>query len=100
MWSSPAYFRNQRAESALAETIFTQAQELPALGDLPLTVISAGESRESWAMLQAELATLSSNSQHITVEGASHVSLAFNPEHARETSRGIVEMVEAVRASD
>ncbi len=100
LWSSPAYFHNQRAESALAGTLYAQAQELRPLGDLPLMVISAGESRESWATLQAELAALSSRSQHVTVEGATHVSLAFNPEHARETSQGIAEMVEAVRAGE
>src|SRR5690606_3048470 len=42
-WSSPLYFESQRAETALAPTIYSQAQALDSLGDRPLIVISADE---------------------------------------------------------
>jgi hypothetical protein len=47
--------------------------------------------------LQAELPKLSTNSLHMTIEGASHASLVFNPDHAQQTSAMIAKVVEAVR---
>ena len=95
-WSSPAYFQSQRAEGQIAATIYAQAHELPSLGDLPLAVISAGVSPASWTALQADLATLSANSTHVTINEATHASLAFHPDHARQTSGLTLQMVEAV----
>jgi pimeloyl-ACP methyl ester carboxylesterase len=98
-WSSAAYWRNQRSEGLLAPTIYTQARELPSLGDLPLVVISAGEQPASWASLQEDLTRLSTNSRHLIVDDATHVSLAFHPDHARRVSAEILQMVTAVRGS-
>jgi len=95
-WSSPAYFQSQQAEGRAVATIYTQAHELPSLGDLPLAVISAGINPASWATLQADLATLSTNSTHLTIAEATHASLAFHPDHARQTSGTILQVVEAV----
>lgn len=95
-WSSPAYFESQLAESRAAATIYVQAHELPSLGDLPLAVVSAEVSPASWAALQADLATLSTNSTHLTIAEATHTSLAFHPDHARQTSAMILQMVEMV----
>ena len=48
--------------------------------------------------MQAELPSLSSNSQHITVEGAYHEGLLAQPEHARVVTESILRVVEAVRS--
>ena len=100
LWSSPAYFRSQRAEGLLSSTIYEQARALPALGGLPLVVISAGVNPPSWAALQADLATLSSSSEHIIIEDATHASLTFDEAHAGEVSRIIVQMVDTLQADD
>jgi hypothetical protein len=95
LWSSPAYFQNSRAEGQMGSAIREQGQELSDLGDIPLVVISAGIHPANWTALQAELPSLSTNSRHITVDEATHGSLAFNPDHAKQTSAAILQVVEA-----
>jgi pimeloyl-ACP methyl ester carboxylesterase len=93
-WSSPALFASQHVEGRAAQAVLTDAQALGSLDNLPLAVISASSQlADGWDTLQAELATLSTNSNHLTVEGANHVSLVFNPEHAAEVSAAILELV-------
>ena len=54
-----------------------------SLGDTPLLVISAQKkSMKGWNIFQAELASLSMKSRHLTFTDASHVSLLANREHA------------------
>lgn len=98
-WSSPVYFESQYAEVVAGEGIYRDAQKLGNLGDLPLVVLTQGNdaTTASWIELQNELAGLSTDSLHITVEGATHASLAFNPEHAKAVSDAILKVVEAVR---
>lgn len=99
-WSSPLYFESQRAETALAPTIYSQAQALDSLGDRPLIVISADENpadSDSWEILQSELATLSTITEHLIISDAAHASLAFHPDHASQTSAAILRVVEMVR---
>lgn len=103
-WSSPAYFTSQRAEIVAGPQIFADAQSLGNLGNLPLAVISRGVNPaignhpNGWADLQNELAALSSNSLHKTVDGASHQSLAFKQQDAQVVSSIILQVVEAVRS--
>ena len=74
-----------------------QVRDTQSLGDKPLAVVSAGEQPAGWLELQEELAVLSSNSVHRTVDGAKHESLLYNRRDAQVTSMAIVEVVEAVR---
>jgi hypothetical protein len=75
----------------------TQTRRLGSLGNKPLAVVTAGESEPSWLKLQDELATLSSNSIHRVVKGATHESLLYERSDAQATSAAIVEVVAAVR---
>ncbi len=68
-----------------------------SLGNKPLAVVTAGASESSWLELQDDLATLSSNSIHRVVEGATHESLLYDRSDSQATSAAIVEMVSAVR---
>src|SRR5215213_649289 len=68
-----------------------------SLGNKPLAVVTAGKSEHSWLKLQDKLATLSSNSIHRVVEGATHTSLLYDRSDAQATSAAIVEVVAAVR---
>ena len=69
-----------------------------SLGNKPLAVVTAGEQAEpSWLKHQDELATLSSNSIHRVVKGATHESLLYEQSDAQATSAAIDEVVAAVR---
>jgi pimeloyl-ACP methyl ester carboxylesterase len=95
-WSSPVYFRSQQAETSIRQQIYAEARKLTDLDDLPLMVVSAGKDLPpGWPALQAELAQLSTNSIHQTVDGATHVSLIFNPQDAQRTSAAIQKIIEA-----
>jgi pimeloyl-ACP methyl ester carboxylesterase len=68
-----------------------------SLGNKPLAVVTAGASEPSWLKLQDELATLSSNSSHRVVKGATHTSLMYERSDSQATSAAIDEVVAAVR---
>jgi hypothetical protein len=68
-----------------------------SLGNKPLAVVTAGASEPSWLELQDDLATLSSNSMHRVVKGATHTSLLYERSDAQATSAAIVDVVTAVR---
>jgi len=68
-----------------------------SLGNKPLAVVTAGASEPSWLKRQDELATLSPNSIHRGVKGATHESLLYERSDAQATSAAIDEVVAAVR---
>ena len=68
-----------------------------SLGNKPLAVVTAGASEPGWLKLQDELATLSSNSMHRVVKGATHESLLYERSDSQATSAAIDEVVQAVR---
>jgi pimeloyl-ACP methyl ester carboxylesterase len=68
-----------------------------SLGNKPLAVVTAGKSEPGWLERQDKLATLSSNSIHRVVKGATHTSLLYDRSDAQATSAAIVEVVAAVR---
>jgi hypothetical protein len=74
-----------------------QTRRLRSLGDKPLAVVSAGTQQTEWLDLQDDLATLSSNSTHRVVEGATHTSVLDDRSDAQATSAAVVEVVTAVR---
>jgi hypothetical protein len=79
--------------------IWADALGLKGLGDLPLMVVSRGVNLDyEWNKYQNDLAMLSTNSAHITVEGANHGALVFNQKYAAEVSKAILQLVDAVRS--
>jgi pimeloyl-ACP methyl ester carboxylesterase len=76
----------------------TQTLRLGSLGNKPLAVVTAPKQAEpGWLKLQDKLATLSSNSKHRVVKGATHTSLLYERSDAQATRAAIVEVVSAVR---
>src|ERR687894_505317 len=72
----------------------TQTLRLGSHGNKPLAVDTAPKQAEpGWLKLQDKLATLSSNSIHRVVEGATHTSLLYDRSDAQATSAAIVEVV-------
>lgn len=75
------------------------------LGDMPVYVVTAGEQPpddpavgQEWSVLQDELAALSTNSAHDTVDGATHISLVTREGNAVKTTAAILAVVEAARS--
>ena len=76
------YFNQFSVEGSLNEiqNSLEQIGEVNSLGDIPLTVVSAGlqsyhttESFAAWNLFQRDLTRLSRKSKHIIVEGAGHL---------------------------
>lgn len=87
-------------EYAVANRSASEAGELVSLDDKPLVVLTADRGNaEGWTADQDRLATLSTNSLHRVVPGATHESLTEDPRHAAAVSRAIHEVVVAVRTA-
>jgi pimeloyl-ACP methyl ester carboxylesterase len=77
-----------------------RAAKLTSLGDRPLAVITAGTgSAAGWSGQQDDLATLSTNSVHRTVAGATHQSLIDSERYAAQSSRAIRDVVNEVQTA-
>jgi pimeloyl-ACP methyl ester carboxylesterase len=76
----------------------TQTRRLGSLGNKPLAVVTAPKQAEpGWLEQQDKLATLSSNSKHRVVKGATHTSVVYDRSDSQATSAAIDEVVAAVR---
>ena len=76
-----------------------EAASLTDFGDKPLFVLTAGEGHpQSWFTEQEELATLSTNSVHEVVDGASHQGLEDEEQYAARITEAVRDVVTAVRA--
>lgn len=96
--ATPGTIRSTIEEYARANDSMAQAASLRSFGDKPLMVLSAGVgSAADWPQKQERLATLSTDSVHRVVDGASHEGLVGDPVHAATTSLAILEVVESVR---
>jgi pimeloyl-ACP methyl ester carboxylesterase len=108
----PAQSRDEvRAKTATAEYAsgwideFVQANAsgaeaamLTDFGDKPLVVLTAGaETDATHDAAQNKLATLSTDSSHRVVEGASHPGLITDERYAKATTRAILDVVSSVR---
>jgi pimeloyl-ACP methyl ester carboxylesterase len=87
----------QWTTSALEFLAPAQTSRLGGLGNEPLAVVTAGTSEPGWLEQQEDLASLSSNSIHRVVEGATHTSLLYERSDSQATGAAIVEVVKAVR---
>lgn len=99
--STTRFWDTVAAESRAIPETMAQLGGAGSLGDVPLTVVTAGANPGAdgqWATYQQELATLSSNSQGVTLAGAQHISLWADPEYARATSDQIVRVVAVARS--
>jgi len=90
-----------RDESLAWETICDEVRRTVGLGDTPLAVLTAGKDvLPGQPELQAELALLSTDSTHLVVPGADHVTLVTKREHALtvvEAIRQVVAKTQSVR---
>ena len=72
--------------------------DLTSLDGLPLVVLTAGfEHQAGWVAAQDGLVSLSTNSVHRVLPDLTHVGLITSESGAAESSRAILEVVDAVR---
>ncbi|WP_148575372.1 alpha/beta fold hydrolase [Nocardioides caldifontis] len=75
-----------------------EAATLTDFGDKPLFVLTAGEGHPpSWFTDQEESATLSTNSVHEVVEGATHQGLEDEEQYAAHVTQAVRDVVTSVR---
>ena len=75
-----------------------EAAMLTDFGDKPLVVLTAGAGSDATHnTAQDKLATLSTNSSHRVVDGASHPALIYNERYAKATTQAILDVVSSVR---
>jgi pimeloyl-ACP methyl ester carboxylesterase len=93
--SSYRHLKTARDESVAWDGICAEVRSTGGLGDKPLAVVSAGKDVLPGAPeLQKELAALSSNSIHVAVKGADHLTLVTHREHALSVVEAIRHVVE------
>jgi hypothetical protein len=67
-------------------------------GDKPLAVLTAGVGHDAaWMTAQNKTATLSANSVHRVIAGATHEALVAEQKYAGATTRAILDVVNSVR---
>lgn len=99
--SSPRELRANHDEFLELRTVFDQTKALTSLDGKPLFVLTADVGQQSgWSEAQDKLATLSTNSRHQTVQGATHTALIEEEGFAGATSRAIGAVVQAARSGE
>lgn len=90
------YYCRSAGNERIAQFYTDQHQSTPpqSLGDLPLIVLTV-ENGPVWDKFQNELASLSSNSNHIVVENGNHYLQFFQPD---VVINAVVQMVKQVRS--
>jgi len=112
--SHPSYFDTTLAELSVLSETMAQVRATGKLGDLPLIVLTAentldpaalksmglppddfdaAQIQQTWLELQAELAALSTNSEHIIVKDSSHAIELDKPDVVITAILDLVEMV-------
>jgi pimeloyl-ACP methyl ester carboxylesterase len=96
--ATPRAARSVRDEFSQIRTTMTQAQALTTLGDRPLVVLTAGKGAQGgWDAAQDELAALSTNSVHRTLEDIEHAMFTEQQATAVHSAQAIRDVVTAVR---
>jgi len=92
--------RSSRDEFATAPRSMEQAKAFRSFGGKPLIVLTASDGNQAgWRAAQDRLATLSTNSLHRIISGATHDSLVSDKVDAARVSQAIADVVRAIRDS-
>jgi pimeloyl-ACP methyl ester carboxylesterase len=97
--ATPSTLRSTIDEYVQATSSTEEAAALRDFADKPLIVLTAGSGHDAaWSAAQNHLATLSTNSVHRTIDGATHEDLIANQENAAATTQAILDVVSSVRS--
>jgi pimeloyl-ACP methyl ester carboxylesterase len=90
--------RSTIEEYVQANTSMEQAASLGDFADKPLVVLTAGSGSDAaWLAVQNDLATLSTNSVHRVIDGATHEALVADEQDAAATTHAILDVVSSIR---
>jgi hypothetical protein len=93
-----SHLRSTLDEYAQTSSSTEEAASLRDFGNKPLVVLTAGSgSPPGWSADQDALATLSTESVHRVIEGATHASMISDEEDAATTTQAILDVVSSVR---
>ena len=96
--ATPSHLQSAIDEYLLANASTVQAAALTDFAGRPLVVLTAGSgSSAGWMADQDHLATLSTNSSHRVIEGATHAALLHDEQYAAQTTEAILDVVSSVR---
>jgi hypothetical protein len=77
-----------------------QAAAFEDFANKPLVVLTAGSGHDDDSFAaQNALATLSTNSAHRVIKGASHASMIYSEQDAATTTQAILDVISAVRSA-
>lgn len=100
LWVGRNVLAGSRAEGRCLDDNARAVAQLPALVDLPLGVVRAGEQRglfaridRAWTDTQCRLAALSTRSELVDAEGAGHFVQLDRPDVVAASIRRVVELV-------
>ena len=97
--ATPSTLRSTIDEYVQAAASSEQAAALRDFADKPLIVLTAGSGHDAaWSAAQNHMATLSTNSVHRIVDGATHEGLIVDEEDAAATTQAILDVVSSVRS--
>jgi pimeloyl-ACP methyl ester carboxylesterase len=97
--ATPSTLRSTIDEYVQANASTQEAASLRNFADKPLVVLTAGSGSDATHLAdQNHLATLSTNSAHRVIDGATHEDLIANEEDAAATTQAILDVVAAVRS--
>jgi pimeloyl-ACP methyl ester carboxylesterase len=97
--ATPSTLRSTIDEYLQAAASTEQAAALGDFADKPLIVLTAGSGHDAaWSAAQNRMATLSTNSVHRIIDGATHEDLVTDEEDAAATTQAILDVVASVRS--
>jgi pimeloyl-ACP methyl ester carboxylesterase len=97
--ATPSTLRSTIDEYVQAAASTEQAAALRDFADKPLMVLTAGSGHDAaWSAAQNRMATLSTNSVHRIIAGATHESLIENEDDAAATTQAILDVVSSIRS--
>ena len=98
--ATASQLRSTIDEYVQAGSSVEQAASLGDFADKPLVVLTAGSgSATGWSAAQNAMATLSTNSVHRVIDGATHASMISDEEDAAVTTQAILDVVSSVRSA-
>jgi pimeloyl-ACP methyl ester carboxylesterase len=98
--ASASHVQSTIEEYMRANASTDQAASLGDFADKPLGVLTAGSGSDAaWFAFQDDLATLSTNSVHRVIAGATHTDLVMDQDAAAATSQAILDVVSSVRSA-
>jgi pimeloyl-ACP methyl ester carboxylesterase len=96
---TPSHLQGTLDEYIQVSASRNHAASLGDFADKPLAVLTAGSGSDAgWFAFQEDLASLSTNSVHRVIDGATHAELVSDDDAAAATSQAILDVVSSVRS--